>query len=50
MGRFLKTLPLAALIVAFAMLWAWFGFFKALGIIFIAALAFMAVMVMTGRD
>jgi hypothetical protein len=50
MDRLLKTLPLAALIVAFAMLWAWLGFLGALVIIFIAALAFIAVMILAGRD
>lgn len=48
MDRLLNALPITGLIVAFAMLWAGFGFFEALAIILIAVFAFMAVMVLTG--
>lgn len=50
MDRLLRALPIAALIVAFAMLWAGFGFFEAIVIIFITVVAFMAVMMLTGAD
>lgn len=50
MDRLLRALPIAALIVAFAMLWAWLGLLGALIIIFIALVAFMAVMMLTGAD
>ncbi len=48
MERLLSALPIAALIVAFAMLWAWLSFFEALGIIGLAVFVLMAVLVVMG--
>lgn len=48
MDRLLNTIPVVGLAVAFALLWAWLGFFEALGIIGFAVFVLMAVLVVMG--
>lgn len=48
MDRLLNTIPVVGLAVAFALLWAWLGFFEALGIIGLAVFVLMAVLVVMG--
>lgn len=48
MDRLLNTIPVVGLAVAFALLWAWLGFFEALGIIVAAVFVLMAVLVVMG--
>ncbi len=48
MERLLSALPIAALIVAFAMLWAWLGFFGAIGGTFVIAVLAMGAFMVFG--
>lgn len=48
MDKLLNTMPIVGLAVAFALLWAWLGFFEALFIIVVAVFVLMAVLVVMG--
>lgn len=48
MDRLLRALPIAALIVAFAMLWAGLGFLAAIGGTVVIAVVLMAALVVMG--